>query len=127
MSTEDTALEAALPALLAALPAALAALLAADPATSAALLAALPAALAALEALEARSLPASLAWEQLTANAVVRARPPATAATRVRVVFILRDSPFHCVARGRDALLERQRSKRTIAAVGSGTSRFPSV
>jgi hypothetical protein len=90
--TDDTTLEAALPALLAALPAALAALLAAVPAALAALLAALPAALAAddpaLEALEARSLVASLVAEQLTANAAAMARPPAAAAARAIVVVI---------------------------------------
>ncbi|MEI6698403.1 MAG: hypothetical protein WCK99_05260 [Mycobacteriaceae bacterium] len=86
LSTEDTTLEAALPALLAALPAALAALLAALPAALAALLAAVPAALAAdepmLDALDAMSLVASLAWEQLTTNAVAMAMPLAAAAAR---------------------------------------------
>ena len=81
LSTEDTTLEAALLALLAALLAALAAL---D--------AALPAALAAdepmLEALEAISPPISRACEQLTATAVAIARQPVTAAARVKVVFI---------------------------------------
>jgi hypothetical protein len=96
--TDDTTLEAALPALLAALPAALAALLAAVPAALAALLAALPAALAAddpaLEALEARSLVASLVAEQLTANAAAMAMPPAAAAARAIVVFIFFASPL---------------------------------
>jgi hypothetical protein len=114
LSTEDTALEATLAPLLAALPAALAPLLAALPATLAPLLAALPAALAALlatlpaalaplltalpaalaadepmlEALEAISLVASWACEQLTVNAAVMAMPPAAAAARANVVFI---------------------------------------
>jgi hypothetical protein len=96
--TDDTTLEAALPALLAALPAADAALLAAVPAALPALLAALPAALAAddptLEALEARSLVASLVAEQLTANAAAMARPPAAAAARAIVVFIFLASPL---------------------------------
>ena len=96
--TDDTTLEAALPALLAALPAADAALLAAVPAALAALLAALPAALAAddptLEALEARSLVASLVAEQLTANAAAMARPPAAAAARAIVEFIFFASPL---------------------------------
>jgi hypothetical protein len=109
---DETALEAALApllttllaplaALLAALPAALAPLETALPAASAALLAALPAALAPLEtalpaapaaddALEAMSLVASLAWEQLTANAAAMARPLAAAAARAILVFILR-------------------------------------
>ena len=82
----------------AALPAADAALLAAVPAALAALLAALPAALAAddptLEALEARSLVASLVAEQLTANAAAMARPPAAAAARAIVVFIFFASPL---------------------------------
>jgi hypothetical protein len=81
LSTEDTALEATLAPLLAALPAALAALLAA-----------LPAALAAdepmLEALDAMSLVASWACEQLTVKAAVMAMPPAAAAARANVVFI---------------------------------------
>jgi hypothetical protein len=74
-------------------PAALAALLAALPAALAALLAAPPAALAAddpaLTALEAMSLLASLAWEQLTTNAAVMATPLAAAATRANLVFII--------------------------------------
>jgi hypothetical protein len=107
--TDDTTLEAALPALLAALPAAEAALLAAVPAALAALEAAVPAALAALlaalpaalaaddptlDALEARSLVASLVAEQLTANAAAMARPPAAAAARAIVVFIFFASPL---------------------------------
>jgi hypothetical protein len=110
-TTEDTALEAALPtllaallaplaallatlpaapaALLAALPAALPALLAALPAALAALLAALPAAPAADEALDAMSLVASWACEQLTAKAAAMARPPAAAVARAILVFIL--------------------------------------
>jgi len=104
LSTEDTTLLAALPALLAALPAADAALLAAVPAALAALLAAVPAALAALlaalpaalaadeptlEALDARSLAASWACEQPTTTAAAMARPLAAAAARDHVVFIL--------------------------------------
>ncbi|MDA0251207.1 MAG: hypothetical protein O3A42_09685 [Actinobacteria bacterium] len=107
MSTEETALEATLAPLLAALPAALAALLAALPAALAPLLAALPAALAALlaalpaalaadepmlEALDAISLVASWACEQLTVKAAAMAMPPAAAAARANVVFILRFS-----------------------------------
>lgn len=76
---------AALAALLAALPAALPTLLAA----LAALLAALPAAPAADEALDAMSLVASWACEQLTAKAAAMARPPAAAAARAILVFIL--------------------------------------
>jgi hypothetical protein len=93
LSTEDTTLDAALPALLAALPAADAALLAAVPAALAALLAALPAALAAdepaLEALDAMSLAASLVCEQPTTNAAAIATPLAAAAARDHVVFML--------------------------------------
>jgi hypothetical protein len=109
LSTEDTTLEAALPALLAALPAAEAALLAAVPAALAALLAAVPAALAALlaalpaalaadeptlEALDARSLAASLVPEQLTTNAASMAMPLAAAAARAIVVFMIFGSPL---------------------------------
>jgi hypothetical protein len=104
LSTDDTTLLAALPALVAALPAALAALLAAVPAALAALLAALPALLAALlaalpaalaaeepmlEALDTASLVASVAWEQLTAKAAAMARLPAAAAARAILVFIV--------------------------------------
>ncbi|WP_396894588.1 hypothetical protein [Mycolicibacterium sp.] len=84
-----TALLAPLATLLAALPAAPAALLAALPAAPAALLAALPAAPAADDALAAMSLVASVACEQLTANAAAMARPPAAAAARAILVFIL--------------------------------------
>jgi hypothetical protein len=80
---------AALPTLLATLPAALPTLLAALPAALAALLAALPAAPAADEALDAMSLVASWACEQLTAKAAAMARPPAAAAARAILVFIL--------------------------------------
>jgi hypothetical protein len=87
-AAEDAALAPLLTALLAALAPLLTALLAALPA----LLAALPAALAAdepmLEALDTASLVASLAAEQLTANAAAMARPPAAAAARVIAVFI---------------------------------------
>jgi len=91
-TADDTALEAALAPLLAALPAALAALLAALPAALAPLLTALLAALAAdepmLEALEAISLVASVAWEQLTAKAAATASPPMVADARVSGVFM---------------------------------------
>jgi hypothetical protein len=80
---------APLATLLAALPAALPTLLAALPAALAALLAALPAAPAADEALDAMSLVASWACEQLTAKAAAMARPPAAAAARAILVFIL--------------------------------------
>jgi hypothetical protein len=84
-----TALLAPLATLLAALLAPLAALLATLPAALAALLAALPAAPAADEALDAMSLVASWACEQLTAKAAAMARPPAAAAARAILVFIL--------------------------------------
>jgi hypothetical protein len=83
------ALLATLPAAPAALLAALPTLLAALPAALAALLAALPAAPAADEALDAMSLVASWACEQLTAKAAAMARPPAAAAARAILVFIL--------------------------------------
>lgn len=82
LSTEDTTLEAALLALLAALPAALAALLAA-----------LPAALAAedpmLEALETMSLLSSRACEQPTPTAAAMASQPTAAAAR-EMPFVIR-------------------------------------
>jgi hypothetical protein len=149
LSTEDTTLEAALPTLLAALPAALAALLAAVPAALAALLAAVPAALAALlaalpaalaaeepmlDALEAMSLVASLAWEQLTTNAVAMAMPLAAAAVRANLVFIILGSPVVDSILMDSTLLNstecdtpaaRQSSKWTIRPHGSLTVCFP--
>jgi hypothetical protein len=125
LSTDDTTLEAALPALLAALPAAEAALLAAVPAALAALLAALPAALAAedpalpaalaaeepaLTALEAMSLVASLVCAQLTTNAAAMARPLAAAPARASLVFIFFGSPL-VVSTECDASAVRQPSK----------------
>jgi len=139
LSTEDTTLEAALLALLAALPAALAALLAAVPAALAALLAAVPAALAALlaalpaalaadepmlDALETMSLVASLAWEQLTTKAVAMAMPLAAAAARANLVVIILGSPLidstEC-----DTPVARQPSKCTVRPYESLTRCFP--